>query len=105
MQGGKLDIMETIFRLLFRNQRNQDEFRQMDGYGILQGLLDQLVATSPADTALFLHDCFNIFFAIALDGNADLVRSRVDAADRGMRCSPSALRYRTSWRPAANRQL
>ena len=66
--------METISRLLFRNQKNQREFLHMDGYGILQGLFDQFLLATTAESESFLQDCFNIFFTIALDGNKDLVR-------------------------------
>ena len=76
--GGQLDIMETISRLLFRSRENQREFRQLDGYGILQNLLDRFLDTSAPDSAAFLQDCFNIFFTIALDGSPVLEVGNMD---------------------------
>lgn len=97
MQHGKLDVVETISALLARNEENQREFRAMDGYAILQGLLEAVAAAAarpPADPAragaaadddgmvedgkgadAFVQSCSSIFFTIALDGNRDMVRT------------------------------
>jgi len=39
----KLDIMETICKLLFRNAANQIEFRKLDGYSVLLRVFDEIV--------------------------------------------------------------
>jgi hypothetical protein len=92
--GGKLDIVETLSRLLLQSAENQKEFRRMEGYSTLQQLFDKIVWEPLAESAVFVEvpsrrspsrpaavltpwlavqDCFNLFFTIALDGNKDMV--------------------------------
>ncbi|KAG0349406.1 hypothetical protein BG004_006435 [Podila humilis] len=39
----KIDIMETVCKVLFQNSANQSEFRAMDGYSTLLKVLDDIV--------------------------------------------------------------
>ncbi|CAG8450051.1 14010_t:CDS:10 [Funneliformis caledonium] len=75
----KLDIIETICKLLFRNTANQAEFRKMDGYTTIFNVLDQFPENGARERESFLKDCFNVFFIISLDGSEDMVVGNVDA--------------------------
>ncbi|CAI2168975.1 19330_t:CDS:10 [Funneliformis geosporum] len=75
----KLDIIETICKLLFRNTANQTEFRKMDGYTTIFNVLDQFPENGAGERESFLKDCFNVFFIISLDGSEEMVVSNVDA--------------------------
>ncbi|KAG0330362.1 hypothetical protein BGZ99_004732 [Dissophora globulifera] len=39
----KIDIMETICKVLFQNSANQSEFKTMDGYSTLLGVFDEII--------------------------------------------------------------
>jgi len=39
----KIDIMETVCKVLFQNSANQSEFRSMDGYSVLLRVFDEIV--------------------------------------------------------------
>src|SRR5690349_12399192 len=45
----KIDIMETVCRVLFQNSENQQEFKAMDGYSTLLKVFDEIVV--PANGA------------------------------------------------------
>ncbi|KAF9364321.1 hypothetical protein BGX34_001907 [Mortierella sp. NVP85] len=45
----KIDIMETVCRVLFQNSENQQEFKAMDGYSTLLNVFDEIVV--PANGA------------------------------------------------------
>jgi hypothetical protein len=70
----KLDIIETICKLLFHNTANQAEFRKIDGYTTMLKVLDQVLENGVGERESFLKDCFNVFFIISLDGSEDMVR-------------------------------
>jgi hypothetical protein len=72
----KLDIIETICKLLFHNTANQAEFRKMDGYTTMLKVLDQVLENGVGEREGFLKDCFNVFFIISLDGSEDMVREK-----------------------------
>ncbi|KAF9094662.1 hypothetical protein BGX23_001775 [Mortierella sp. AD031] len=48
----KIDIMETVCKVLFQNSANQLEFRAMDGFSVLLKVFDEIVVpTSPVKPA------------------------------------------------------
>ncbi|KAF9979594.1 hypothetical protein BGZ75_009462 [Mortierella antarctica] len=53
----KIDIMETVCKVLFQNSENQLEFRAMDGYTTLLKVFDEIVVphsgTKPMDNDLY----------------------------------------------------
>eukprot|EP00742_Colponemidia_sp_Colp-10_P007091 GILJ01007613.1.p1 GENE.GILJ01007613.1~~GILJ01007613.1.p1 ORF type:complete len:2709 (-),score=449.42 GILJ01007613.1:350-8476(-) len=76
----QLDLMETISRLLFNNQRNQKEFRKIDGYGfILQLFRGSIRDYSSVEAQAFLRGCFNIIYTITMDGKKSKVVGNLDA--------------------------
>lgn len=74
----KLDIIETICKLLFHNTANQAEFRKMDGYTTMLKALDQVLEDGVGERESFLKDCFNVFFITSLDDNEDKVREKLE---------------------------
>ena len=71
---GQYDIFETICKLLFKSQLNQEEFRRMDGYDIFLKLFDDVVFESMIrEKEVVIKDCFNILFIVAVDGRCDQV--------------------------------
>ncbi len=79
---GQLDLVETICKLLFRNQQSQVEFKKLDGYALICHVLDQMMSCAVEDQdQTILNDCFNIFFTIALDGNHDKLVGNFDALE------------------------
>eukprot|EP01132_Coremiostelium_polycephalum_P007664 gene7664-9429_t len=77
----QLDLLETISKLLYNNQKNQIEFRNMDGYSILIHLFDNIQDFNSTEGKEFLEDCFNLFFVIILDGNKSRRITNMDAFD------------------------
>lgn len=73
----KLDIIETICKLLFHNTANQAEFRKMDGYTTMLKALDQVLEDGVGERESFLKDCFNVFFITSLNDNEDKVREKL----------------------------
>jgi hypothetical protein len=89
--GIMLDLVETIGRLLVHSERNQTEFRNIDGYTFFINLVaassDDEFATPGIknivifmrfystqhiiEGKIFLDDCFGMFFALALDANSN----------------------------------
>jgi hypothetical protein len=77
----QLDLVETISTLIFKNQKNQSEFRKIDGYSFFSRLFDSVSDFSRKESRLFLEvtddifliklhqDCFSLLFTITLDGN------------------------------------
>jgi len=62
----KIDIMETVCRVLFQNSENQQEFKAMDGYSTLLNVFDEIVVPTsgakPAehDTSSGAHESANM---------------------------------------------
>ncbi|KAF9355343.1 hypothetical protein BGX26_006686 [Mortierella sp. AD094] len=54
----KIDIMETICKVLFQNSENQLEFRVMDGFTTLLNVFDEIVV--PADSHCMAAESVNI---------------------------------------------
>src|SRR6266542_3398049 len=77
----KLDIIETICKLLFQNTANQAEFRKMDGYTTMLKVLDQVLENGVGGRESFLKDCFNVFFITSPDGSEDMVRKNAKVDD------------------------
>ncbi|CAB4395559.1 unnamed protein product [Rhizophagus irregularis] len=75
----KLDIIETICKLLFHNTANQAEFRKMDGYTTMLKALDQVLEDGVGERESFLKDCFNVFFITSLNDNEDKIVGNIDA--------------------------
>ncbi|ORY01541.1 hypothetical protein K493DRAFT_334919 [Basidiobolus meristosporus CBS 931.73] len=88
----KLDVVETICKLLFRNVENQLEFRRMDGYSVMLKVFDEIIGGGVGENEVFLQDCFNILFTIALDGNQDLIVGNHDAFELMFRAAVSSAR-------------
>ncbi|KAK9728054.1 hypothetical protein K7432_001370 [Basidiobolus ranarum] len=88
----KLDVVETICKLLFRNVENQLEFRRMDGYSVMLKVFDEIIGGGIGENEVFLQDCFNILFTIALDGNQDLIVGNLDAFELMFRAAVSSSR-------------
>ena len=78
---GKLDMVETIGRLLLRNRQSQSEFRGLNGYQLLMRIFDDLVFSNVNERQVFLTDCFNLFFIVALDGNESNLVGNLDVFD------------------------
>jgi hypothetical protein len=51
----QIDLVETISKLLFKNQINQNEFKKIDGYSFFLRLLERLTDFSTEETKLFLE--------------------------------------------------
>ncbi|EFA76742.1 hypothetical protein PPL_09493 [Heterostelium album PN500] len=77
----QLDLLETISKLLYNNQKNQQEFRAMNGYSILIHLFDNVHDFNTPEGKDFLNDCFCLIFAIILDGNKSKRVMNIDALD------------------------
>lgn len=54
----QLDWIETISKLIFRNQENQQEFKKMDGYSFFSRLFDRISDFSTKESQLFLEVIF-----------------------------------------------
>lgn len=78
---GKLDILETLSKLLFRNPQSQVEFRNLDGYNILLKLFDDFVFTNVREKERFLNDCFNLLYVVTMDGSQDSYIENLDIFD------------------------
>jgi len=50
----------------------------MDGYSILQQLFDKVIWEPVEESRVFVQDCFNLIFTIALDGNKDMSVGNMD---------------------------
>lgn len=58
----QLDWMETICKLIFRNQENQNEFKKIDGYSFFARLLDKITDFSTKESQMFLEVRKHPFF-------------------------------------------
>ncbi|GAM25725.1 hypothetical protein SAMD00019534_089000 [Acytostelium subglobosum LB1] len=77
----QLDLLETISKLLYNNQKNQMEFRNMDGYSILIHLFDNSHDFASQEGGDFLDSCFCLIFAIILDGSKSKRVMNIDALE------------------------
>jgi hypothetical protein len=77
----QLDLVETISKLIFKNQENQNEFRKIDGYSFFPKLFDTISDFSSREGQLFLEDCFGLLFAITVDGNKTKRVGNLDALE------------------------
>ena len=51
----QLDLVETISRLIFKNQGNQHEFKKIDGYSFFPRLFDRISDFTTKESQLFLE--------------------------------------------------
>lgn len=51
----RLEIVETLCKLLFKNASNQFEFRKLDGYTLIFNVFDQFIAESFMNNESVLH--------------------------------------------------
>lgn len=49
----QLDLVETISKLIFKNQENQHEFKKIDGYSFFPRLFDKISNFSTKESKLF----------------------------------------------------
>jgi hypothetical protein len=74
-----LDIIETVCKLIFRNDANQQEFKSIQGYDIIFVVFNQLFADVLDESDVVMQSCFTALFTIAIDGDADMVVGNTDA--------------------------
>lgn len=87
----QLDLIDTISRVIFKNQLNQHEFKKIDGYSFFTKIFDRISLDSPSkQSALFLQDCFNILFIITLDGNKNKRVGNLDSLEFMLRIMTSS---------------
>eukprot|EP01125_Pyxidicula_operculata_P017207 TRINITY_DN6019_c0_g1_i1.p1 TRINITY_DN6019_c0_g1~~TRINITY_DN6019_c0_g1_i1.p1 ORF type:complete len:2125 (-),score=364.81 TRINITY_DN6019_c0_g1_i1:23-6397(-) len=67
----QLDLLETISKLLFKSQKNQAEFRKINGYQFLIKIFDTIPDLSSEEGHKFLEQSFNLLYPICIDGNSN----------------------------------
>ena len=55
----QLDVLETISKLLFKSQRNQAEFRKINGYYFMVNIFDTIPDLSSEESHAFLEVLFS----------------------------------------------
>jgi hypothetical protein len=75
----KLDVFATIAKLLQHSRRNQREFRDVDGYKLVENMFTGISDYSSEASRLFVRDVFKMLQIIIIDGSSEKLVGNLDA--------------------------